>query len=210
MSFRHEKCPTRCEGTLNTHRNTLIRLTTLFLWKTTEGRQEPHGFYLFFFLFSSYTAKIYLNSRHMRDEIKLFSSGRETSFFFFVNSTLWSLHCTSMREYLRPITPAASTLPMSTLHANWPCRHVRLFTCLAAFCTKKHFEILWICDRNGTHVHTELRDYISDVPTIPLAAASHTQVNNNNYCYLLTCWFKNLTANHKGQSRRKRNEQTRK
>jgi hypothetical protein len=40
MSLRPEKCPTRCEGTLLTLRNTFIRLTTLFLWRNNRGSRR--------------------------------------------------------------------------------------------------------------------------------------------------------------------------
>jgi hypothetical protein len=167
MSLRPEKCPTRCEGTLLTLRNTFFRLTTLFLWKNNRGSRRTILLVCLFSLFVHCTNLFELSPYARRNKIIQFAARNKQ--FVLIHLDVTTDHDTAHRRYC-----AQPPLPMSKSDANWPCRDACLFTCLA-FCTKPRFRLSQ--SAIGRQDHTELHDcFLTAVTLITLLQLCQAQL----------------------------------
>lgn len=138
MSSRPEKCPTRCEGTLLTLRNTFIRLTTLFLWKNNRGSRRTIPLLGLFSLFAHCTNLFELSPYARRNKIIRFAARNKQFLLIHLDVTTMTLHQRVLNADTAPCRHSVHvhvrrklTLPRRLfIHADLPSAQSRVSDCL--------------------------------------------------------------------------------
>jgi len=133
MSSRPEKCPTRCEGTLLTLRNTFIRLTTLFLWKNNRGSRRTIPLLGLFSLFVHCTNLFELSPYARRNKIIRFAARNKLFLLIHLDIMTMTLHKTVLNADTAPCLHVRRKLTMSRrlfIHVDLPSVQSRVSDCL--------------------------------------------------------------------------------
>lgn len=138
MSSRPEKCPTRCEGTLLTLRNTFIRLTTLSSFEKNNkiknrGSRRTIPLLGLFSLFVHSTNMFELSPYARRNKIIRFAARNKLFLLIHLDITTMTLHKAVLNADTAPCLHVRRKLTMPRrlfIHADLPSVQSRVSYCL--------------------------------------------------------------------------------